>query len=78
MQNEESAMWKIGHYLVIGAKRMKRMQMTVKEHSELNSSHGHTESKTIYRTILSENNLKTSRTPLLQLRIYEKIFVTGR
>jgi len=39
------------------------------EDPELTFSHGHTKATTAYRTILSEKDLKTSRTDLPQLKL---------
>ena len=44
-------------------------KMAEQEDPELISSHGHTKITTIYRATISENDLKTSRKDLLQLKI---------
>lgn len=48
------------------------------EDCELTSSHWHTKTIIIYRTNLSENDPKTFRTALLQLRIWRKNIHTLR
>ena len=43
--------------------------MVEQEDPELTSSHGYTKTTATYRITLSEDDLKTSRTALLQLRM---------
>ena len=43
--------------------------MAEQEDLELTFSHGHTKTTTTYKTTISEDDLKTSRTDSLQLRI---------
>ena len=43
--------------------------MAEQEDPELTFSHGHTKITTIYRAIIDEKDLKTSRKDLLQLKI---------
>ena len=42
--------------------------MVEKEDPELTSSHGHTKITTIYRAVICENDLKSSRKDFLQLK----------
>ena len=46
-----------------------QIKMVEQEDSVLNSLHRRTKTTTVYRTTMSENNLKTSRTDFLQLRV---------